>query len=59
MFAPLRRATLFALYQMSVLTGILLLPVAIMARRVGVPFPMHRLMESIGNAYEESIEPRP
>ncbi|WP_435154387.1 hypothetical protein [Haladaptatus sp. DFWS20] len=59
MFAPLRRATLFALYQMSVLTGILLLPVAVMARRVGVPFPMHRIMESIANAYDEAIEPRP
>ncbi len=59
MFAPLRRMTLFALYQMSVLTGILLLPVAVMARRVGVPFPMHRIMEFISNAYDESIEPRP
>ncbi len=58
MFAPLRRATLFALYQLSILAGILLLPVAIMARRVGVPFPMHRVMEVLANAYDESIEPR-
>ena len=59
MFAPLRRVTMFALYQMSVLAGILLLPVAIMAQRVGVPFPMHRIMEVLANAYEQSVEPRP
>ncbi|WP_458204798.1 hypothetical protein [Haladaptatus sp. NG-SE-30] len=57
MFAPLRRATLFALYQMSVLTGILLLPVALVARRVGVPIPMHRIVQSLEQAYDEATEP--
>jgi hypothetical protein len=56
MFAPLRRATLFALYQMSVLTGIFLLPVALVARRAGVPFPMHHVMQTIAKAYEEAAE---
>ncbi|WP_458187599.1 hypothetical protein [Haladaptatus sp. NG-WS-4] len=56
MFAPLRRLTLFALYQLSVLTGILLLPVALVARRAGVPIPMHRLMETLEKAYDEATE---
>ena len=52
MFEPLQRATLFALYQMSVLAGIVLLPVALAARRVGVPFPMHRVTSALQHAYE-------
>ncbi len=54
MFAPIRRATLFALYQLSVLAGICLLPVALAARRAGVPFPMHRLMASLEKTYEKT-----
>lgn len=54
MFAPIRRATLFALYQMSVFAGICLLPVALVARRAGVPFPMHRIMASLEKTYENT-----
>ncbi len=54
MFAPIRRATLFALYQLTVLAGICLLPVALVARRAGVPFPMHRIMASLEKASERT-----
>jgi hypothetical protein len=59
MFAPIRRATLFALYQLSVLAGICLLPVALVARRAGVPFPVHRLVESLGTSYEKTKDAQP
>jgi len=56
MLEPVRRATLFALYQMSVLTGIALLPVALVARQLGVPLPIHRVVESLQRAYETTAE---
>lgn len=56
MLAPVRRATLFALYQLSVLTGIALLPVALAARQLGVPIPIHRVVETLQNAYETTEE---
>jgi hypothetical protein len=52
MIALVRRAMLFALYQMSILTGIVLLPVALFARQLGVPLPIHRVVESLQDAYE-------
>lgn len=51
MFEPLQRATLFALYQMTVMAGILLLPVAVLARRAGIPIPLHRVMGALERAY--------
>jgi hypothetical protein len=42
MFARLRSTALFALYQLTIVTGILLLPVGMLARQVGLPFPFHR-----------------
>jgi len=52
MRANLRRATLFVLYQLSLLAGILLLPVALALRRVGVTLPVHRLVDWLGAAYD-------
>ena len=46
------RTLLFALYQSSVAFGILLLPVAVMMKRVGVTLPVHRLVELTERAYE-------
>lgn len=54
MESRLYRITLFALYQLTVLVGIALLPVALVARRAGVPLPIHRLIERLGAAYENS-----
>ena len=41
----------FAAYQTTVALGIALLPVAIMARRLGVTLPVHRLIERTESAY--------
>lgn len=46
------RATLFALYQLSIALGILLLPIALAANRVGLRLPLHRLVEGLGSRYE-------
>lgn len=46
------RTLLFALYQSSVALGILLLPVAVMMKRVGVTLPIHRLVTLTERAYE-------
>jgi hypothetical protein len=47
-------ALLLALYQFSILLGILLLPVALVARRAGVELPMDRLIDRVGTAYENA-----
>jgi len=49
------RAALFALYQFAVALGIALLPVALLARHVGVHLPLGRLVERLGNAYDEAV----
>ena len=46
------RATLFALYQLCIMIGILAMPVAMATRQVGVTLPIHRLLENVGEAYE-------
>jgi hypothetical protein len=45
------RAGVLALYQLSILLGIALLPVALVARRVGVSLPVGRVVERLGAAY--------
>lgn len=52
MKANAHRVALFALYQTSVVVGILLLPVAIVMARLGVPLPVHRVVDPLGDAYE-------
>jgi len=47
-------ATLFALYQLTLLTGIMLLPVAMVTERFGVRLPMDRAVEGLNRAYEQS-----
>jgi hypothetical protein len=49
---PLTRATLFALYQLTILVGIVLLPVSVATRRLGLTLPAGRLVESLGSTYE-------
>lgn len=51
-----RRASLFALYQLSVLLGIALLPLAVLTRRAGVTLPVGRAVTRLGDAYEEAAE---
>lgn len=47
-------ATLFALYQLSLLTGILLMPIAVLARQVGITLPIHRIIERAHAAYDSA-----
>lgn len=56
MLASAYRLTLLALYQTAVALGILLLPVALLTRRVGVHLPIGRAVETLGEAYEEPDE---
>ncbi len=54
MFPRLRTLLLFALYQTCLFVGILLLPVALVARRAGLPFPFHRLVRRLADATERA-----
>lgn len=54
MITTLRRASLFALYQLTVLTGIALLPLAVLARQFGVTLPIGRIVGAVGSAYEHA-----
>jgi hypothetical protein len=54
MASTLYRATAFVLYQLTLVAGIALLPVALCTRRLGVTLPIHRLVERLGEAYEAS-----
>lgn len=58
MFERSKRFALFALYQTTVVLGIVLLPVALLARQVGVPLPLYvgGAIETIGEVYEEHAE---
>jgi hypothetical protein len=46
------RGLLFATYQLTVLLGVLLMPVALLVRQLGVPVPLDRLVSRLGNAVE-------
>ncbi len=48
------RATLFALYQLCIVIGIVAMPVAIAARQAGITLPLHRLLANVADAYEAS-----
>jgi len=53
--APRPYATvLFVLYQLSLLAGIALLPLAVLTRQVGVDLPAHRLVRRLGEAYDRA-----
>lgn len=52
MSRTISRLALFAVYQLTVLLGIALLPIALFTRRVGVPLPLGRIVDSTKAAYE-------
>jgi hypothetical protein len=54
MIDGLQRISLFALYQLVVFLGIVLMPVALAASRLGVSVPVGRLVETVGSAYEDA-----
>lgn len=51
MVTAVYRAGVLALYQISILLGIALLPFALLARRVGVSLPIGRVIERLDAAY--------
>lgn len=54
MIHSLQRHSLFALYQLTVALGILLMPAALLARRAGVRLPYSRIIETVAEAYEQA-----
>lgn len=58
MSTRLTRTTTFALYQLSLFAGVLLLPIALVARRMGIPVPYNRIIARLGDAVDagESTE---
>ncbi|WP_049930530.1 hypothetical protein [Halosimplex carlsbadense] len=53
MRSTLNRATVFALYQLTLLAGILLLPLALVMRKAGITLPVHRAVSRANETYEE------
>lgn len=49
------RATVFILYQISLLIGIALLPLGLVAEKIGVPFPLGKMFDRIDAAYERAM----
>jgi hypothetical protein len=58
MFDGLERVGLLALYQTTVLIGILLMPLALLARKAGLQLPLERVLATLGEAYDERVESR-
>jgi len=56
MAARLHTATIFALYQLALLAGIVLLPVAMVTERLGFRLPVDRAVAGLNDAYEQSRE---
>ncbi|ELZ24400.1 hypothetical protein C475_12447 [Halosimplex carlsbadense 2-9-1] len=44
---------MFALYQLTLLAGILLLPLALVMRKAGITLPVHRAVSRANETYEE------
>ena len=49
-----RSLVVLALYQLSLVVGILLLPIALVTRKFGVPLPFHRVISRLADAYEQT-----
>ena len=52
MISRVYRATLFALYQLCIVIGIAVMPLAVAARQAGFTLPIHRVLENVEDAYE-------
>jgi len=54
MMTDLHRSAAFLLYQTTLLFGILAMPVALFARRLGLTLPVRSLIESAERTYERA-----
>ena len=52
MISRVYHATLFALYQLCIVIGIVAMPLAIAARQAGVTLPIHRILANVEDALE-------
>jgi hypothetical protein len=50
------RAGLLVAYQFAVFVGIVLMPVALLARQVGVTLPIGRFVQTLDNAYTDAAD---
>lgn len=50
------RATLLALYQFTLLVGIVLMPLALVTERLGLRLPVDRAVLGLKEAYEDTAE---
>ncbi len=50
----IHRATLLVLYQLTLIAGIALMPLAMVTDRLGVRLPIHRAIRRLGDAYEQT-----
>lgn len=53
MIHRVRSAALLGIHQFTVAAGIVLFPVALLANRVGLRFPLHRLLGELQSAVEQ------
>lgn len=51
-------AVLALLYNISLLAGLVALPAALVTRQLGVPVPLHRVLDRLTRAYERSARAR-
>ena len=51
-----RSAVVLAVHQLTVAAGIVLFPIALLANRVGLRFPLHRLLQGVQAATESPAD---
>lgn len=56
MLERLQHVAYLALYETVVALGILLLPVALLARQVGLSLPIHRLVRRVDDRYRTRFD---
>ena len=54
MLDSLYRAGVSTVYQLTLVAGIVLMPVALLASRLGVPVPVGDIVAAVGRAYESA-----
>lgn len=50
----LNRAIVFAVYQLTLIAGILLLPLALAMQKAGITLPLHRAVGRVNDIYDET-----
>ncbi|UPW00153.1 hypothetical protein M0R88_16770 [Halorussus gelatinilyticus] len=55
MSTRIHRAIVFALYQTTVAASILLLPLAVLTRQLGVTLPAHKIVQRLEQAYDATV----